>query len=100
MAGRRRWSEAERRDLLAVQAVSGVSLWAFARESGVPYTTLAHWKRRGCAAPRLVPVEIAQAAVPCGAAALEVVVGDVVVRVPREVDDALLARVVRILRAC
>ena len=100
MASRRRWSEEERRGLLAAQAESGLSLWAFARESGLPYPTLAYWRRRGVRpTPRLVPVEVVRDAVARGAP-LEVVVGDVVVRVGCDVDDALLVRVVRALRSC
>jgi transposase-like protein len=98
MAGRR-WSGEERRQLLAAQEESGLSLWAFARESGIPYTTLAHWKRSVAGGPRLVPVEVVQEAEPRHAV-LEVVVGGVVVRVPRDAEEALLARVVRVLRAC
>ena len=97
MSSRRRWSEVERRELLAVHADSGMSLWAFARESGVAYTTLVHWKKRGTASPpRLVPVEIERG----GDARVEVIVGDVVVRVGAEFDDAHLVRVVRALSAC
>jgi hypothetical protein len=44
-----------------------------------------------------VPVEIERAP---GAGGVEVVVGDVVVRVPADADDALLVRVVRALRTC
>jgi transposase len=97
MAGRR-WSEEERRELLAACAQSGMSLWAFARESGVPYTTLAYWRRRAvtAATPRLVPVEIERRE----DAHVDVIVGDVVVRVGPDFDDALLVRVVRTLRAC
>ena len=97
MSGRTRWSEDERRALLAAQAQSGKSLWAFARESGVAYTTLLHWrKRESAASPRLVPVEIERR----GDGHVDVVVGDVVVRVVADVDDALLVRVVRALRSC
>lgn len=98
MAGRRRWTEDERRNVLATYAESGLSLWAFAQGAGVPYTTLVHWTRHESsnAAPCLVPVEIERSA----GAMMELVVRDVVVRVRGDVDDALLVRVVRALRAC
>ena len=95
MSSRRRWSEDEKRVLLAAHAQSGVSTWAFARESGVPYTTLLHWKKREPAAC-FVPVEIERR----GDSTIDVIVGDVVVRVGADFDDSLLVRVVRTLRAC
>lgn len=98
MARRRRWTEDERRNVLATYAESGLSLWAFAQAAGVPYTTLSRWRDRGegTEAPRLVPVEIERT----DDAALELVVCDVVVRVRGSIDDALLVRVVRALRSC
>lgn len=104
MATRRRWSERERRELLAVHAECGLSLGAFAREAGVPLSTLARWRRasgvasRG-AAPRFVPVEIADVPAPARGA-IDAFAGGVTVRVPADADDALLARIVRALRAC
>lgn len=108
---RRRWSERERRELLAVQAESGLSLWGFAAAAGVPYTTLVSWRQRAAARPRFVPVEVESAGPPLpsgpahpagdgGVHCVEVVVGDVVVRIGTQTDDALLARVVRVLRTC
>jgi transposase-like protein len=99
MAGRRRWTAEERRDVMATYGDSGPSLWAFARASGVPYSTLVHWKRHEVSSdvPRLAPVEIERAD---DAAVMEVVVRDVVVRVRESIDDAVLVRVVRALRAC
>ena len=97
MGKQRRWSESDRRGFLAAHAESGLSLKAFAAAAGVPYTTLAYWRQRGDARPRLVPVEVERAP---GAGGVEVVVGDVVIRVPADADDALLVRVVRALRTC
>lgn len=84
--------------MMATLAESGMSRWAFARAAGIPYTTLVHWSRRADAedAPRLVPVEVERG----DEAAIEVVVGDAVVRVRGGIDDALLVRVFRALRAC
>lgn len=115
MAIRRQWSEEERRGLLAAHAQSGVSLWTFAQTAGIGYTTIARWKERGDgrdAAPRLLPVQIEQPVAPTsptsptspaattGARAVEVVVGDAVVRLGADFDDAVLLRVMRVLRAC
>ena len=104
MARRRQWSESERRQLLAAQAESGLSVWGFAAAAGVPYTTLRSWRRRSAAPVRFIPVEL-EPGVPAdpgsgAAGGVEVVVGDAVVRVVPETDDALLARVVRVLRSC
>jgi transposase-like protein len=98
MGRRRRWSEGRRRELLAVQARSGLSLKAFAERTGVPYTTLAAWRRQaGTAVPaQLVPVEVAAGPV----APLEVRVGPATVVVGPGFDEGHLARVVRALRAC
>ena len=112
MAIRRQWSEEEQRGLLAAHAQSGVSLWTFAQTAGIGYTTIARWKERGDgrdAAPRLLPVQIEQPVAPTspaasaattGARAVEVVVGDAVVRLGADFDDAVLLRVMRVLRAC
>ena len=98
MARRWRWSGDERSALLAAHAESGLSLWAFARASEIPYTTLVHWRQRGVteASPQLVPVEIERRE----DAHLDVIVGGIVVRVAADFDDALLVRVVRALRTC
>lgn len=103
MAGRRRWSEDERRAVLAAHEDSGLSLWAFARAAEIPYTTLVHWRSRGEAegAPRLVPVEVASdGGGDGGDVVVELAARGVVVRVREDADEALLTRVVRALRAC
>lgn len=102
MAARQRWTEEERRELLAEHEASGLSLWAFARAVGVSYTTLAAWRRRGLGTAtgqeriRLLPVEVD----PSGDAGVEVVVGDVVLRLSAGFDESVLVRAVRALRAC
>ena len=98
MASSRRWTEFERRELLAACAQSDLSVKAFAESAGVPYTTLVYWKRRVAAksSGRFVPVEIEQREAAC----IEVVVGDIVLRVANDFDDAHLVRVVRALREC
>ncbi len=98
MARRQRWSGLERREMLAACEESGLSAKAFAASAGVPYTTLVYWKRRAAAesSARFVPVEIERREV----ARIDVVVGDIVLRVAHDFDEAHLVRVVRALRAC
>jgi hypothetical protein len=42
----KRKTVAEMRDALDEVARSGLSLWAYARERGISYQRLAHWRRR------------------------------------------------------
>ena len=107
MAIRRRWSVEQRHGAMAAHAQSGVSLWAFAKTSGIGYTTLTHWRdlARAGAAPRLVPVKIAEPkratlTTATSGSAVEVLVGGAVVRVSADFNDAVLLRVMRVLRAC
>ena len=94
---RRRWSEQQMRELLQEQERSGISLKAFAAAAEIPYTTLAWWRSRLRRedAPRFVPVRVEQER----RAAVELVVGDVVVRVA-DGDDAAVARLVRAILSC
>ena len=90
---RRRWSEAQMRELLREHERSGVSLKSFAESAGIAYTTLAWWRKRlrpGRDAPSFVRVRVRESA----RARVEIVVGDVVVRVA-DGDDAAVARLVR-----
>ncbi len=92
---RTRWSEPQMRELLQLQEDSGLSLKAFAAREGVPYTTLWWWKRRVAGGARLVPVHVQQAQ----SASVEIVVGDVLVRVVDADEDAIV-RLVRALASC
>jgi hypothetical protein len=94
---RRRWSEGQMRELLQVHGGSGLSLKAFAAREGVPYTTLTWWRARlrRAEADRFVPLHVGQRR--CGA--VEIAVGDVVVRVA-DADEAALARLVRAIASC
>ena len=90
---RRRWSERQMRELLQEQEQSGISLKAFAAAADVPYTTLAWWRSRlrREETPRFVPVRVEETQ---QRAPVEIVVGDVVVRVG-DGDEAAVARLVR-----
>lgn len=97
----RYWSEAEARGVLAAYRVSGLSLRAFARQTGLSARRVRWWRERMVAPPAagaaFLPVEVVPAkatAVP----ALEVVVGGGhVVRVPRDFDAATLTRLLAVL---
>lgn len=108
---RTRWTGREMRALLDAQEASGLSLKAFAERERVPYTTMSWWRGRlaGAESPRFVPVELgpggggtAAGAVPeppSRGAAIEIIAGDVVVRVLGG-DEAAVVRLVQALRTC
>lgn len=84
------------RELLREHERSGVSLKSFAESAGIPYTTLAWWRTRlrREGAPRLVPVHVRDEV-----SRVEIVVGDVVVRVASGGAEAV-ARLVRAIASC
>lgn len=95
---RRRWTADQMRELLREHEASGVSLKAFAFAAEVPYTTLAWWKSRlrgDGESARFVPVHVEEAR----PRAVEIVVGDVVVRVA-DADENAVARLVRAIASC
>ena len=86
---RRRWPEAQMRELLREHERSGVSMKAFAEAADVPYTTLSWWRtlRRARAdEASFVPARVRESA----RARVEILVGDLVVRVVNG-DDAVVA---------
>jgi transposase len=100
------WTEDEARRALKELDASGLTMAAFGRRTGIAEKRLRWWRRRLAATPAarstaLVPVRIKPAAsAPAAAAAaapLEVVLGDVIVRVPVGFDAATLARVLDVL---
>lgn len=94
---RRRWTVQQMRELLQEQERSGMSLKAFATAAEVPYSTLAWWRSRvrDGATPRLVPVVVQDDT--CG---VEIVVGDVTVRIAAGTSAAATARLVRAIASC
>jgi len=94
---RRRWSEQQMRELLKEHERSGISLNAFAGAAGIPYPTLAWWRTRlrREGVPHFVPVQVHDEL-----ADVEIVVGDVVVRVARGTDVSATARLVRAIASC
>ena len=95
---RRRWSEQQMRDLLQEHERSGISLKAFAAAAEIPYSTLSWWRSRlqREETPRFVPVRVQEER----AVAVEIVVGDVVVRVPAGTGAQTTARLVRAILSC
>jgi len=94
---RGRWSEQQMRELLREHETSGTTLKSLAAAAEIPYSTLSWWRTRlrRAESPRFVPVRVQDEA-----AAVEIVVGDVVVRVPAGTDAAATARLVRAIAAC
>ena len=101
--GRRRWrqwTEAEARAALAELAESGESQAGFARRKGVSSNRLVYWRRRvGAppAVPSFVQVRLPAPGTAPDGARIEVVVGDVAVRVREDIDVGRLAALVRAL---
>ena len=110
---RRPWTEEQARAVLAALGASSQSLAAFCRSHGLVPQRLWWWRKRlgdgvsAVAAPMsLLPVEIVRARPTAvaieamGTSPFEVAVGDVVVRVPPDFDEAALRRLVRALGPC
>jgi hypothetical protein len=93
---RRRWSEQQMRELLREQETSGESLKSFAATAEIPYSTLAWWRTRlrREKTPRFVPVRVQD-----DDPRVEIVVGDVIVRVAGG-DAGAVARLVRAIASC
>jgi len=93
--------EAEIRKVLSELAKSGDTVQAFARRRGMSAWTLYDWRRRFGSARRkarqaeFVAVEVDDR--PSSSTPFEIKVGDVVVRVPANFNDADLVRLVRAL---
>jgi transposase len=98
------WTEDEARATIEAWSSSGESLAGFARRHGLGSERIRWWQRRlvvgeqrGRDSVALVPVTVVGGAAP---AIFEVVVGDLVVRVPAEFDAAALRRLLDALSAC
>lgn len=96
--GRRwkQWSEGEARAALEELARSGESASDFARSRGFSTQRIAYWRKRLAGAAVSTPAFVSVAIPPVSAlrAPIEIVVGDVLVRVREEVDVEQLARIV------
>lgn len=91
--GWRHWTETEARTHLAAFRTSGMTAAAFARSSGVSTNRLEYWRKRLArdeADVAFVPITLPAAP----SFAMEIAVGDVVVRVPDGVAAERVAHVV------
>ena len=114
--GRRRWPEEVRARIIAESYAPGARVAEVARAHGTTCGQIYDWRRLArdglLALPAPVgpapsfaavvleePPPVARSArKPCGAAVVEIVVGDVVIRAPRGADEELLARAIRAAR--
>jgi hypothetical protein len=100
-SGWRQWTEGEARAVLTALARSGESAAAFARSRGFSTQRIDYWKRRlgvTSAVPAFVPVRLpVVAASAIGPATIEIVYGDVTVRVREDLDVEHVARIVEAL---
>ena len=105
VAARRRWSESFKADLVAKALDPSVNVSALARRAGVHPAQLFAWKRQALRAgwvkpvagvgPHFVEVETTTSS----PGAIEIVIGDIVVRAGAEVGEDHLRRVLRAVRA-
>lgn len=85
---RRRWVAQQMRELLHEHERSGMSLKAFAAAAEIPHSTLSWWRTRlraDAKSTRFVPVHVEELRRP----PVEIVVGDVVVRVADADENAV-----------
>lgn len=109
--GRRVRSEAERARIVAESLLPGAQVSEVARKHGATRWQIYDWRRRfrqrGALLSRETPaasfaplvVEAAIEADPSPAMALEIAIGDVVVRTEAAIDEKQLSRVIRAVRA-
>lgn len=106
---RRRWSAEEKAGIVAETFVPGASVLQVARRHGLNPTQLYAWRRRGRGQVRpeapagtttFMPVVVDEGPPSStGGAAIEVVIGQVTVRVGTGADGALLRQVLSAVRA-
>ena len=103
LAAGRYWSEADGRAALAAFEASGLTRAAFRRETGISTQRLKWWRRRlGATAETnskidFVPVEVRPRAAVTVDAAMEIVLGEIRVRVGPGFDPGALRRLLEVL---
>lgn len=103
LAASRYWSEADGRAALAAFEASGLTRAAFRRETGISIQRLKWWRRRlgATAEPagriEFVPVEVAPRATVTAEAAMEILLGEIRVRVGPGFDPGALRRLLVVL---
>jgi len=99
----RYWSEVDGRAALAAFEASGLTRAAFRRETGISTQRLKWWRRRlgATAEPagkiEFVPVEVTPRAAVTADAAMEIVLGEIHVRVGPGFDPGALRRLLEVL---
>lgn len=104
LRGRRQWSEEAKARLVAETLVPGANVSAIAREAGMAPSQLFGWRRKALGKDLPASEDNGPAVQftrfePAYGAAIEIVVGDLIVRVGANVDPDHLARVIRAARA-
>ena len=104
IAAKRYWRASDARVLLKAQRSSGMSIAAFSQHLGFKARRLEHWnsklkikEEQSLAFPGFMQIEVKPVTELIKRTELEVVVGDVVVRVKQNFDDETLRRVISIL---
>jgi hypothetical protein len=100
------WTEDEAREALKAFEASGLTLAAFGRRAGIAATRLRWWRKRlgpSAAVAAMVPVTIKSvpaSPAPAVPPPLEVVLGELAIRVPVGFDGATLVRLLDVLATC
>lgn len=106
--GRRRWPDDVKARIVAASLLPGQRIADVARAHGTTRWQIYTWRRlarKGLLAlpavagtPAFAAVVVADAAAAGKAIAVEIVVRDMIIRAPRDADEAHLARVIRAVR--
>jgi len=100
---RRHWPDAFKEQAVAATLAPGVNVSAIARQMGISPSQLFGWRRLALAKGRVVERNDAaslSSEMPARSAPLvEIVLGTIVVRVPADIGEADLRRVIRAVRA-
>ena len=104
---RRHWSTAEKAAIVAETLAPGAVTSTIALRHGLHRNQLYAWRREfrsavvadtGVPVPEFVPI-VAQGRVAAGSAAIEIEIGDMVVRASPGIDLGFLVEVIRVLKA-
>lgn len=101
----RYWSDDDKARLVAETLVPGANTSAIARAAGLDPSQLYGWRRKALASGSIAPLEKASheevrfaRVEPVSGAVVEIVVRDVVVRVPVDVDPDHLTKILQVVR--
>jgi transposase len=104
LQSRRRWSDEFKARAVARSFAPDANISAVARDVGVAPSQLFDWRRKalrdGTVKKETTPTKLAAVRTdPIGPPCIEITVGDAVIRVGIEIDEAHLARVIRAVRS-